>query len=363
MKYYSESLACINRSDEYELVKKKLELNGGEETTSPHEADVIMLYTCGSTDAFIKRSVSRVKELSEKYRKKMIVCGCSTVTSPKSYEDSEYILCSPTDFSSLEKFLNDNINQNELKNAKVTYDPVLDKSAIVIQKGCIRKCSYCGIWKAVGGLFSKKPESIKSEVLKLKEQGIFNISLSGDSIADYGVDIGSNIIELLEEICSVDERISFNLLDFHPRMFVKYKDELAQLSANGKIKHMAVPIQSGSMSVLKAMRRDFNIEKFIEGIEELKRFGVEFSTDIIIGFPGETDSDFKETIDLLKQINFSKISVNVYTDLDGSVSSGMPNKVSKKNIMKRYILLKESAIDGIYDDFLDYQINKVVYDR
>ncbi len=363
MKYYSETLACLNRSDEYDLVQKKLTYHGYQKTEDPQEADVIMIYTCGSTDAFISRSVTRTKELDQKYGKKIIVCGCSTVTSLKSYEDTDFLLCSPTDFSKLEELLNVQVKQEELRVAQITDDPIFNQKAIVIQKGCVRKCAYCGIWKAVGKLFSKTPESVLAEVKELVKSGVYNITLSGDSIADYGADFGSNIIKLLNSIGSVDEKVSFNLLDFHPRMFIKYMDELITLAQKGKIKHIGIPIQSGSVDILKAMKREFNIEKFVFGLDEIRKCGIDFSTDIIIGFPGETDEDFDKTITLLKRLNFSKISVNVYTDLEGSISSSMPNKISKKNIMKRYITIKESGLQGIDNDFLDYQISKVVYSK
>lgn len=145
-----------------------------------------------------------------------------------------------------------------------------------------------------------------SEVKNLVKSGIYNITLSGDSIADYGVDFGSNIIRLLDYIGSVDENVSFNLLDFHPRMFIKYMDELISLAKKGKINHIGIPIQSGSVNILKAMRREFNIEKFVIGLDEIKKCGVELSTDVIIGFPGETDADFEKTIELLKRLDFLK---------------------------------------------------------
>lgn len=363
MKYYSETLACVNRSDEYDLVRKKLENHGYWKTENPQEADVIMIYTCGSTSAFISRSVTRTKELARNYEKKMIVCGCSTVTSLKSYEDTGFLLCNPTDFSNLEEFLDDQIKQEELRNAQITDDPIFNQKTIVIQKGCIRKCAYCGIWRAVGKLFSKTPESVLLEVKKLIKSGVYNITLSGDSIADYGLDFGSNIIELLNLIGYVDEKVSFNLLDFHPRMFIKYMNELIAFAQKEKIKHIGIPIQSGSEDILKAMRREFNMEKFVFGLDEIRKCGVDFSTDIIIGFPGETDEDFNKTIALLKRLDFSKITVNVYTDLEDSISSRMPNKISKKKIMKRYITIKESGLRGIDNDFLDYQISKVVYGK
>ena len=363
MKYYCETTACLNRSDEYDLVQRKIEEKGFIKTSEPEDADIIMLYTCGSTAAFIKRSVNRAFELSEKYNKQMIICGCSTVTSSASYKDTDFICCTPTDFTELEKYLDSSINQEELRKAEFTDDPIFDQKAIVVQKGCVRKCSYCGIWRAVGTLFSKELDSIVDEVTDLAGQGVYNITLTGDSIADYGVDIGTNIVELLDKLSAVDKRISFNICDFHPRMFIKYMDDMLRLAKNGKIKNFGIPIQSGSPEILKAMKREFNMEKFREGIKELQKYGIYFWTDIIIGFPGETDEDFEQTLNILKKLDFAKVSVNVYTDLEGSISSGMPNKVSRKDIMKRYIAIKDNNIRGVDNDFLDYQISKVVYDR
>ena len=121
----------------------------------------------------------------------------------------DLILCSPTNFYQLENELGIVVLKEDIIKAQLTKDIKLDNNiAIVIQKGCRKKCSYCSIWMAVGEIVSKDMKTIIDEVKKCVKQGSYKITLTGDCITDYGIDIGSNIIELIDTICEVSNNIT-----------------------------------------------------------------------------------------------------------------------------------------------------------
>lgn len=164
------------------------------------------------------------------------------------FQDDSLIKCSPKNFSELEQKLDILINYDELRRVTVIEDKyAAGWNAIIVQKGCRHRCSYCRIWKAVEGIFSKDMNSIISQVKELVSLGKFQISLSGDSVADYGIDIGRNIADLLEQVCMVNPRVCLNIHNFYPETFLVYSKELIKLSQKGQLKRIAVPIQSGSL--------------------------------------------------------------------------------------------------------------------
>jgi len=362
MKIYIENYACMNRSDELFLIKNKVLDKGFKITENIEEANYVLIYTCGSTEAFIKRSFDAVNKIYTSYpSKKIIVCGCSSVTARYLYKDMDLIFCTPTNFSQLKKELDISITKDEIRKAQLTKDVKNSNNvAIVVQKGCTKQCTYCSIWMAVGKIVSKNMGTIIDEVKKCVENGNFNITITGDCISDYGLDTNSNIIDLIDNICKVSDKIKLSVYDIHPTAFLKYADEFIRLTKQGKFEHLGIPIQSGSPKILKLMNRYFDVEKFIELTTFLKNCDVKLSTDIIIGFPNEEQEDFDKTVDILKKIDFDDISVNMYTDTQYNVSSKMTGKVSNKEVLKRYIQLENERIRGVNKDFFEYQFMKLL---
>lgn len=352
LKIYFENQACMNRNDEITLIHRKFKDKGFAFTEDVESANFIFIYSCGVTEDFANMMQKKITDYQKKYPdKQLILGGCVIATAPMLFQDDSLIKCSPTDFSELEQKLDILINYDELRRATGIDDMYnAGWNAIIVQKGCRRRCSYCRIWKAVGEIFSKDMNSIISQVKELVSLGKFQISLTGDSVADYGIDIGRNIADLLEQVCMVDPRVCLNIRDFHPEMFLVYSKVLIKLSQKGQLKRIAVPIQSGSLKILEKMNRSFDIEMFINQCIELKRYGVELLTDIIIGFPGETDEDFRQTIALLEAIDFIDVNVNVYGDVPNSASSLMTDKVGITSIMRRYLLLKNKNIRGVKNE-------------
>lgn len=187
MTFYIVNYACLNRSDELNLIIEKLKKDNHIITNDIGEADYIFVYTCGSTEAFIKRSYDTITDIIKKYPlKKTVVCGCSAVTAFQLYKNLPVILCTPRNFKKLYDELGIDIQEEELKKAYSTSDVKrAGNTAIVVQKGCVRKCTYCSIWMAIGKIFSKSMTSIIQEVKKNVDEGNY-FNLTDDNLVyDY----------------------------------------------------------------------------------------------------------------------------------------------------------------------------------
>lgn len=209
-----------------------------------------------------------------------------------------------------------------------------------ITYGCNNFCSYCIVPYVRGRERSRKSEAIISEVKELINQGYKEITLLGQNVNSYGN--GTDEIsfpELLEKIAKTDGKFRLRFMTSHPKDF---SEELARvISENPKIcRCVHLPVQSGSDAVLKAMNRKYTAADYVKKIEILKKYVPDcaVTTDLIVGFPAETDKDFEATLNLVKKINYSSAFTFVYSKREGTVAAKMDNQipeaVSKKRIME-----------------------------
>ncbi|MBU0503700.1 MAG: radical SAM protein [Candidatus Omnitrophota bacterium] len=214
-----------------------------------------------------------------------------------------------------------------------------------ISKGCLGACSYCAKRFATGSVVSKPPEEIIDEFKTALKHGSKNFYIISEDSGCYGLDIAINIVELLHKIFEAGKNIDFKLsiTNFNAQWFVKYFDQLRPLLLinQRKILYLQIPVQSGSNKVLKLMNRPYRIEEINRCLFKLREEapGLALTTDIIVGFPGENDHDFKKTCSLLKSVNFDFADIFVYEDRPGTVASGMRNKVTPKDISDRKVFL------------------------
>ncbi len=209
-----------------------------------------------------------------------------------------------------------------------------------ITYGCNNFCSYCIGPYVRGRERSRKSENIIAEVEELVKQGYKEITLLGQNVNSYGN--GTDEItfpELLKKIASIEGKFRLRFMTSHPKDF---SEELAKvMSENPKIcRNLHLPVQSGSDEVLKAMNRKYTSKDYLAKIEILRKYipDCAVTTDLIVGFPGETEEDFEATLELVKKVNFSSAFTFVYSRRDGTVAARMENQipedVSKRRIMK-----------------------------
>jgi tRNA-2-methylthio-N6-dimethylallyladenosine synthase len=210
---------------------------------------------------------------------------------------------------------------------------------VSVSVGCNNTCTFCIVPQLRGIEKDRPPEEIMREVRALVDQGVIEITLLGQNVNAYGVDFGDQLAfsKLLRECGTVDglERVRF--MSPHPRDFTDDVIEAMAQTPN-VMPHLHMPLQSGSDKVLRDMRRSYRRERYLGIIEKVRNAipDAAITTDIIVGFPGETDEDFAQTIDLVKQARFSAAYTFQYSKRPGTPAATMPNQIADDVMADRY---------------------------
>ena len=235
------------------------------------------------------------------------------------------------------------------------------RAYIKIQEGCNRYCTYCIIPYARGPIRSRKPEEVIEEVKKLAENGFKEVVLTGIHVASYGLDLGNiTLADIIEKVHSVNgiERIRFSSME----PLAIDDDFVARMAKLPKVcDHYHLSLQSGWNRTLKRMNRKYNAEQYAEACERLRNAfpNVAITTDIIVGFPDETEEDFKESLAFAKKMKLDKIHTFPYSPKKGTPAAKMKNQISgdvKSQRSKEMIALS----DKMNIDFLNNNIGKTV---
>jgi threonylcarbamoyladenosine tRNA methylthiotransferase CDKAL1 len=208
---------------------------------------------------------------------------------------------------------------------------------VLVSEGCNHNCTYCSELNTFPPYKSFDIEYIKNGVSKLvKDTEVFDVMLLADSLGQYGCDIGTNLPALIRCICSIDPRIKIALNNLHLADFLEYKAEILSLIKDGAIKHINLPIQSASDGILRQMKRQYTSAEISDVFGLFNQIDFkEFDTHIIIGFPTETEYDFKKTVDLLVKYKPKYALVSKYMESDAAKSSEIYPKVPNDVILAR----------------------------
>ena len=219
------------------------------------------------------------------------------------------------------------------------------KSGVNIMFGCNNFCSYCIVPYVRGRERSRNPKDIIREIEKLVADGVVEVMLLGQNVNSYGKNLEEpmTFAELLQEIEKIEglERIRF--MTSHPK---DLSDELIEVMKNSKkiCKHLHLPVQSGSTEILKKMNRRYTKEQYLELVRKIKEAvpDISLTTDIIVGFPGETEEDFLETMDVVKQVRYDSAFTFIYSKRTGTPAAVMENQIPEDVVKNRFDrLLKE----------------------
>ena len=220
------------------------------------------------------------------------------------------------------------------------------KASVSIIYGCNNFCTYCIVPYVRGRERSRKPEDIISDVKRLAKDGYKEIMLLGQNVNSYGNDFneelkGYNFPRLLQELEKIDGIEIIRFMSPHPKDF---KDDLIEVIKNSSkiARQIHLPLQSGNTEILKQMNRRYTKEQFIEVAQKLKNIpDVSLSTDIIVGFPNETEEQFLDTLDVVSQIKFDQIYMFIYSPREGTIAARMEDKVTYEEKVDRLERLKE----------------------
>lgn len=213
------------------------------------------------------------------------------------------------------------------------------KSGVNIMFGCNNFCSYCIVPYVRGRERSRKPEDIVAEVKKLASEGVVEVMLLGQNVNSYGKNLENPIsfaklLTMVEEVEGI-ERIRF--MTSHPK---DLSDELIEVMAHSKkiCKHLHLPVQSGSSRILKLMNRKYTKEHYLTLVDKIRTAvpDIAITTDIIVGFPGETEEDFQETLDVVRKAKYDSAFTFIYSKRSGTPAAKMPDQVSEEVVHERF---------------------------
>lgn len=364
------TLGCKVNQYETEAMEKMFEDKGYTIVKEDEIADVYVINTCTVTNLSDRKSrqfIRRVKKVNDDSI--VAVVGCYSQVSPEEVENIEGVdvIIGTSDRNKVvelcEKAKDDNEKINIVRSIK-TYDEFeeinvddiksMTRAYIKIQDGCNQFCSYCIIPYARGPIRSRQMPDIIDETEKLKSSGFKEVVLAGIHVASYGKDLGDTRLDsVIKEISKVDGIERIRLSSVEPNLITgEFMDVL--VSSNKVCDHFHLSLQSGSDKTLKKMNRKYTRDEYREKVELIRSYmpNAGITTDIIVGFPGESDEDFEETLEFVKDIEFSKIHVFKYSPRKGTPAAKFENQVHgivKNNRSERLIGLADDLMEKFYD--------------
>ncbi|MBR2190852.1 MAG: tRNA (N6-isopentenyl adenosine(37)-C2)-methylthiotransferase MiaB [Eubacterium sp.] len=370
----------MNFKDSEKLVGILTEM-GYEETDDEH-ADLVLYNTCTVRENANFKIYGRLGYLSKIKEKNpdMIVglCGCMMQEKHvvdklnKSYRFIDLIFGTHNLYNFAELMyerLSENHKVEEILEGtdKIVEDlPTIRKysfkSGVNIMFGCNNFCSYCIVPYVRGRERSRKPEDIVKEIEKLVSEGVVEIMLLGQNVNSYGktLDDPISFAELLRRVTEVEGLKRIRFMTSHPK---DLSDELIEtMHSSDKIcKQFHLPMQSGSNRILKEMNRHYTREDYLEIVRKLRESvpDIGLSTDIIVGFPGETEEDFQDTLELIKECRFDSVFTFIYSKRTGTPAAEMPNQVEESVIKDRFNRLLK-VVNQISNEKINEKLGETV---
>ena len=253
--------------------------------------------------------------------------------------------------NTLKKYIIKKISGKNSLLQEVLLESINDETYYIrIAWGCTGNCSYCVIKKAIGPIKSKPLEECLREFNEGLKQGYKRFLLTADETGSYGIDINTNLIELLDRITTVSGEYSIILRALRPGWAIKYEEELIEILKRNKIKRFEIPIQSGSDRILKLMHRFSDSDKIRDAILKFKKAsdGLIVYTHMIIGFPSETWEDFEKSFSLIKEADIDAGLIFPFSCRKGSEAENIEPKISKKEILRRFRYARRYLIKQNY---------------
>ena len=385
--------SCHRRKEEVQFVRVFFAMNGWEEAAEAGRADCVLLFTCAEMRYKVANAIEEVARLSSQLApdSELIVGSCL----PKTDEEAlarvfQGRTITPTDFTALDSLPGITVKVEEIPpifGADADFRPIAGpdswnsrfdisykfsrwtgrairrclpvnafipiaaklaktrRAVIHVSAGCAKNCSYCAIRFATGPVRSKPLNVVMRAIADGLHRGYRTFDLLSDSIGGYGIDLGTNLGELMDRILALPGGFTIGISDLHPHEFIGYFDKILDLCAASRLHYLYVPVQSGSERILRMMNRACNMNQLTEKFLTVKKYPEVFlQTGIIVGFPGETEPEFNETVDFLQTVRFDNVYVHYYCDMPGAIASGLPEKIDRTVMIKRLEKINSSGI-------------------
>lgn len=350
--YEAESMEIMLRDEGYEIVPFSEDV----------QADIYIINTCSVTNIADRKSRQMLHKAKKMNPEAVVIAaGCYVQADPdgvKKDECVDIVLGNNMKISIVEA-LNDyfggsdktsylvdiNDKYQEYESLKINQTGEHTRAYIKIQDGCNQFCSYCIIPYVRGRVRSRKPEDIVNEVKTLAATGVKEVVLTGIHISSYGTDLENiSLIELIEAIHEIEGIKRIRLGSLEPRIITEeFAKRIAGLE---KIcPHFHLSLQSGCDKTLKAMNRKYNTQEYYEGCVKLREVfdNPAITTDVIVGFPGETEEDFEDTLDVVRKAKFDSAYTFIYSKRTGTPAATMDNQVPEDVVKNRFNRLLDTV--------------------
>lgn len=352
------TLGCKVNTYESEYIENELVRAGYEIKDFDDICDVYIINTCTVTNNSDSKSRKMIRQAIKRNPQACVVAmGCFIAVNKDYHEDGLDIIIGNKDKVRIVNLLDEYFKNkktivdlysdrlSDFEDMRIKEFPGRTRAFVKIQDGCDNFCSYCIIPFARGKCRSKKEDEVIEEVTDLVNNGYKEVVLTGIHTGSYGNDLETNFADLLKKLVKIKglERLRISSIEV-----TELNEEVLDVirKSNVIVNHLHIPIQAGSDEILKAMNRKYDLDFYKQKITEIRsiRPDIAISTDIIVGFPGESEELFEKSIETCKNIAFSKLHVFPYSERRGTKASTMKNKIPgniKKDRARRLIKVSE----------------------
>ncbi len=376
MKFNIVTFGCKVNQYESNMMKERMLSSNFFYVENISEANIIVVNTCSVTNVADKKCLKMIRRIKREYPNSiLVVAGCSSQNKQEIYENLDIdILIGNKDKSKIDILLKEYIKTHKryvkfYNDRKLDFEDMLIsdynhiRAFIKIEDGCDNFCSYCIIPYVRGSVRSKNFETVIKEAKLLTQKGHKEIVLTGIHTGHY-MDNDYDLTDLINELSKIEDLLRIRISSIE---ITELNDKfLNMLSTNKKVcDHLHIPLQAGSDEILKKMNRKYDLKYYEEKIKKIRmiRPDISITTDIIVGFPYETDELFNETLEFSRKMNFSKIHVFPYSIRLGTSAANMPNQVDesiKKERVKKLMDLSETMEKEYYNKFVGKELDILV---
>ncbi len=373
MKFYIYTLGCKVNTYESNVMHDLL-INAGYIEGDKQNADIVIVNTCSVTNMADKKSMKMVHQARKMHPNAiLVVAGCSVQNKKEDFDKDNMIdiLIGNKNKSKIVEYIE---NYLKTKKKKTDIEDIMHvpfenmilnnfnqtRAFVKIQDGCNNFCAYCIIPYVRGGVRSKNMDLVLKEVENLVLEGKKEIVLTGIHTGNYGKDLKTSLAQLLKELVKIKglERIRISSIEI-----TELDEHFMEVLKNEKIivDHMHIPLQSGSDTILKYMNRKYDKAFFLKKLEEIRKIrkDISITTDVIVGFPHETEELFEETIDTIKKCRFTKLHVFPYSKREGTKAAVMDEQIDekvKKERVKKLLEISEDLEKEYMNQFIGSEV-------
>lgn len=353
MKVYLISLGCAKNKVDSEVIIGNLITNDNIELTlDMSRADLIIINTCAFIESAKTEAINTIFEVldTKKKKQKVMVCGCLSTRYVSEIKDlipevDRFVTIK--EYPKLKEIINSMFNNHPFTTEVSSFNRVItgmkESVYVKISEGCNNRCAYCAIPLIRGSFVSREREEIIREVKNLVASGAYEINLISQDTTNYGSDLYKdyNIVNLLKDLVEIDGNFKIRLLYLYPELV---SDELINFIAeNEKVyPYFDIPLQHSETKILKSMNRRGDKEFITNLINKIRHKipNAILRTTMIVGFPGETDSDFNNLVTFIKEMKFDRLGAFAYSAEEDTLGALMPNQIPEE--------IKESRLEALY---------------